>query len=86
MNEISQELLHELLRRLHQRADKSDEATRDLRAENIALRRLVTVHQSEIDRFYEVFHRIEDRLDRIEARLDLREFNEAAQKHYDPDR
>jgi hypothetical protein len=46
----------------------------------------VTAHQSEIDRFYEVFHRIEDGLDRIEARLDLREFNEVAQRPYESDR
>jgi hypothetical protein len=85
MSEISQELLHELLRRPHQRADKADATTRDLRAENISLRRAVTGHQRDIDHFFEVIHRIEDRLDRIEARLDLREFNEIAQKPYDAD-
>jgi putative RNA 2'-phosphotransferase len=33
MTEVSQELLHEVLRRLHQRNDKSDLAIRDLRSE-----------------------------------------------------
>jgi hypothetical protein len=77
-------LLHELLRRLHIRADKTDTGSRDLRSEISSLRRTSAAHQSDIDRFYELFHRIEDRLDRIEARLDLRDFNEAAQTVYDP--
>ena len=84
MTDISQELLHELLRRLHQRADKAETANRDLRAEISSLRRAVAAHQSDIDRFYELFHRIEDRLDRFETRLDLREFSEVAQTPFDP--
>ena len=84
MNNVSQELLQELLRHLRQRIDKSDMASRDARAENTSLRRIVTAHQQDIGDLYEVFHRIEDRLDRIEARLELRDFQEMAQSPYDP--
>ena len=79
MTNVSQELLHELLRHLRQRIDKSDMTSRDVRAENTSLRRIVTAHQQDIGDLYEVLHRIEDRLDRIEARLELRDFQEAAQ-------
>ena len=79
MTNVSQELLHELLRHLRQRIDNSDMTSRDVRAENTSLRRIVTAHQQDIGDLYEVLHRIEDRLDRIEARLELRDFQEAAQ-------
>ena len=76
MTNVSQELLHELLRHLRQRIDKSDMTSRDVRAENTSLRRIVTAHQQDIGDLYEVLHR-------IEARLELRDFQEAAQSAFD---
>jgi hypothetical protein len=84
MSNISQDLLQELLRQLRQRIDKSDMASRDVRTENTSLRRVVTAHQHDIGDLYEVFHRIEERLERIEARLELRDFQEMAQTPFDP--
>lgn len=84
MTDVSQELLHEVLRRLHQRNDKSDLAIRDLRSECQSLRRMVTTHQSDLNNLYELVHRIEDRLDQIEKRLELRDFQEMAQSPFDP--
>ena len=84
MSNVSQELLHELLRQLHQRIDKAETANRDLRTENTSLRRIATIHQHDIGDLYEALHRIEDRLERIESRLELRDFQEMAQSPYNP--
>jgi hypothetical protein len=84
MSNVSQELLHELLRQLHQRIDKAETANRELRTENTSLRRIATVHQHDIGDLYEAVHRIEDRLDQIEKRLELRDFQEMAQSPFDP--
>lgn len=84
MSNVSQELLQELLQQLRQRIDKSEIASRDARMENSSLRRIVTAHQHDIGDLYEIFHRIEERLERIEARLELRDFQELAQSAYDP--
>ena len=84
MSSVSQELLQELLRHLRQRIDKSDMTSRDVRVETASLRRIVTAHQQDIGDLYEAIHRIEDRIDRIEARLELRDFQERAQSPYDP--
>jgi chromosome segregation ATPase len=84
MSNVSHELLQELLRQLHQRIDKLDAANRDLRAENTSLRRLAAAQQNDIADLYEVAHRIEDRLDLIEKRLELRDFQEMAQSPYNP--
>ena len=84
MSDVSHEFLHELLRRLHQRIDKAETANRELRSENTSLRRTTTVHQNDIANIYEVLHRIDDRLDQIERRLELRDFQERAQSPYDP--
>lgn len=83
MTDVSQELLHEVLRRLHQRNDKTDLAVKDLRSECSSLRRIMTSHQGDLDTLYELIHRIEDRLDKIEKRLELRDFQEMAQSPFD---
>jgi chromosome segregation ATPase len=83
MSNVSHELLQELLRQLRQRVDKAETASRDARMENASLRRVVAAHQHDIGDLYEVFHRIEERLERIEARLELRDFQERAQSPYD---
>lgn len=77
MAEIAQDLLHELLRRFHQRADKADTAIRDLRHETNSIRLLLHSHQSDINNLYTMLHQVDSRLDRIENRLELRELAEA---------
>ena len=83
MSEPREELLQELLRRLHRRDDKADVAINDLRTECTSLRRLVAAQQDDIANLYQLLHRAEERLDRIEKRLDLREFSETAQAVFD---
>ncbi|HZG29512.1 MAG TPA: hypothetical protein VE079_13745 [Ensifer sp.] len=85
MSEVRQELLQELLRRLHARSDETDRSIRDLRTDNIALRRLVAAQQVDISSLHELIHNLEERLLRTERRLDLREFSEAAQDRYSVD-
>ncbi|MCD2171675.1 hypothetical protein [Rhizobium sp. C4] len=85
MSEVRQELLQELLRRLHARSDETDRSIRDLRTDNIALRRLVAAQQVDISNLHELIHNLEERLLRTERRLDLREFSEAAQDRYSVD-
>lgn len=85
MSEVRQELLQELLRRLHARSDETDRSIRDLRTDNIALRRLVAAQQVDISSLHELIHNLEERLLRTERRLDLREFSEAVQDRYSVD-
>jgi flagellar biosynthesis chaperone FliJ len=81
--EASQELLQELLRRLHQRIDKSDQKARDLRNELNAMRLTLQAHHSDLNNLYTLHHQHDERLDRIENRLELREFQEA-QARFEP--
>lgn len=83
MAEIAQELLHELLRRFHQRTDKADTAIHDLRNETNSIRMLLLAHQGDISNLYTLLHRIDERLERIEKRLELRELEEA-QARFEP--
>jgi hypothetical protein len=75
--EVTSELMFELLKRIH--ADVADImlGQRELRAEMNAMRgALVSVHQ-DIHNIHTTLARHETRLDRIENRLELREFQEA---------
>ncbi|SFB38748.1 hypothetical protein SAMN03159496_03331 [Rhizobium sp. NFR07] len=83
MTDISHEFLTELLRRLHQRADKSDAAIRNLRDEINAMRLNMQAQQSDISNLYNVVHQLDARMERIENRLELREFQEA-QARFEP--
>ncbi|RWX75476.1 hypothetical protein EPK99_17385 [Neorhizobium lilium] len=83
MAEVSQDLLHELLRRLHNRADKSDAAIRDLRNEMNSMRLVIHAHQSDVNNLYTMLHQLDARLERIENRLELRELSEA-QARFEP--
>jgi ubiquitin C-terminal hydrolase len=83
LTDISHEFLTELLRRLHQRADKSDAAIRNLRDEINAMRLNMQAQQSDISNLYNVAHQLDARMERIENRLELREFQEA-QARFEP--
>jgi chromosome segregation ATPase len=83
MSEVGQELLHELLRRFHQRADKAERAIRDSRSETNSIRLVVHAHQGDINNIYSLVHQLDDRIERIEQRLELRELAEA-QTRFEP--
>ncbi|MBB5277074.1 hypothetical protein HNR26_003152 [Rhizobium rosettiformans] len=83
MAEVTSELMFELLKRVH--ADIADIklGQRELRSEMNAIRgTLVFVHQ-DIHNIHTTLARHEARLDRIENRLELREFQEA-QLRFEP--
>lgn len=83
MVEVSAELLQELLRRLHVRADKSERMDRELRSELNSMRLRLQAHQSDLNNLYAMNSQLDERMERIEARLDLREFSEA-QARFEP--
>jgi len=80
MTEVSQELLHELLRRMHQRFDKIDHALSELRNDNLTIRGQIHNMQGDVNNLRSSVAHIEDRLDRIDNRLELRELAEAQAK------
>ncbi|CAN7510204.1 hypothetical protein LJR231_003640 [Phyllobacterium sp. LjRoot231] len=83
MSEAAQDFIHELLRRFHQRVDKADTGIRDLRNETSSLRLLIQAGQSDITNIYTMMHQLDERLERIENRLELRELAEA-QARFEP--
>lgn len=83
MSEVSQDLLNELLRRMHQRFDKIDHAISELRNDNVAIRNQLHTVQGDVNSVRASMAHIETRLDRIETRLDLRELSEA-QARFEP--
>lgn len=80
MTDTTNELLHELLRRMHARFDKLDTSVAELKGEMIGFRGSLLAVQSDIHNIYGTLYRQDDRLDRIEKRLELRELAEAQAK------
>ena len=80
MADASQDLLNELLRRIHQRFDKIDHAIGELRADNLLIRNQLHSLQGDVNSLRGTLGHMETRMDRIETRLDLREFSEAQAK------
>ncbi|NBB47649.1 hypothetical protein GVN24_05140 [Rhizobium sp. CRIBSB] len=77
MAEVTSELMFELLKRVHAEIADIKLGQRELKADVNALRgTLVSVHQ-DIHNIHTTLARQETRLDRIENRLELREFQEA---------
>ena len=77
MAEVTSELMFELLKRVH--ADIADVklGQRELRSEMNAIRGTLVSVQQDIHNIHTTLARHETRLDRIENRLELREFQEA---------
>jgi uncharacterized protein Yka (UPF0111/DUF47 family) len=83
MPEITNELMYELLKKVHQRFDKVDHAISELRADNMTLRGQMHVLQGDMNNMRVTIGHIENRLDHIEKRLELRELAEA-QARFEP--
>lgn len=80
MAEITTELMFELLKKLHQRFDKVDFAIGELRADNQTIRAQLHALQGDVNNLRATVGHFESRLDRIDNRLELREFQEAQAK------
>jgi chromosome segregation ATPase len=83
MADISNELIYEVLKNIQFRLDKIEAGIDELRQGHNAMRGHIISIQTDISNIYAVLARHEERLDRIERRLELRELAEA-QKAFDP--
>jgi hypothetical protein len=83
MAEPNVELMHELLKKLHERMDRLGHGQGEIRHEIVAMRLQGMAVQTDINNIYGVTARMDQRLDRIEKRLELRELAEP-QRPYDP--
>ena len=82
MADISNELIYEGLKNIQFRLDKIEAGIDELRQGHNAMRGHIISIQTDISNIYAVLSRHEDRLDRIERRLELRDLAEA-QKAFD---
>jgi hypothetical protein len=83
MAEITQELMYELLKRVHADVSGLKSGQNDIKPELNAIRgTMISIHQ-DVHNIYNILDRHEQRLDRIENRLELRELAEA-QARFEP--
>ena len=82
MTDASREFISELLRRLHQRLDRSDLSIRELRTDNASMRNQLLAFQGDLNNMRATMARLEDRLEQVEKRLELRDFREMGQASY----
>ncbi|WEZ83355.1 hypothetical protein P6U16_00135 [Rhizobium sp. 32-5/1] len=83
MADITNELMYELLKRVHGDVAALKEGQREIRLELNAMRGTMVSMQQDIHNIYGILSRHETRLDRIENRLELRELAEA-QSRFEP--
>lgn len=83
MADATQELIYEPLKKTHQRIDKIDISLGEVRSEMQSIRGTMISMQQDIHNIYGVLTRHDQRLDRIENRLELRELAEA-QARFEP--
>jgi chromosome segregation ATPase len=83
MSQVSQELMFELLKKIQADTHSLKQGQSEIHAEINALRGTMISVQKDIHNIYNVLSRHEDRLDRIENRLELRELAEA-QARFEP--
>ncbi len=84
MPDVTNELMYEVLRSLQQDIRTVKDGQNEIRNEIVSMRlNLVSIHQ-DLNNIYGILGRHEERLDRIERRLELRELAET-QKPYRPE-
>lgn len=84
MADVDNELLYELLKKIHQRMDRLENTLGEVKHEIVAIRLQGLGAQTDINNIYAVNGRIDERLERIESRLELRELAEKPQAPYEP--
>lgn len=85
MAEINGEPIYEMLKRIQADVSTLKEGQREIKAEIGAMRGTVISTQQDIHNIYGILARHDDRLDRIERRLELREFAERGQAPFEPE-
>ena len=84
MAEVTNELMYELMKKIHQRMDRLENTLGEVKHEIVAMRLQALGTQTDINNIYSVTGRIDERLERIEQRHELRELAEQ-QKPYKPE-
>ena len=83
MPEVTNELMYELLKKIHSRMDRLESSLGEVKHEIVAIRLQALGTQTDISNIYAMTGRIDQRLDRIEQRLELRELAEN-QRPFEP--
>jgi hypothetical protein len=83
--EMNGELIYEMLKRIQSDVSTLKEGQREIKAEIGAMRGTMISMQQDIHNIYGILARHDDRLDRIERRLELREFAERGQNPFQPE-
>ena len=84
MAEVTNELMYELLKSMHQRMDRLETGIGEVKQELVSIRLSVMGVQNDIHNTYGMLGRQDERLDRIEKRLQLHELAEP-QRPYRPE-
>jgi archaellum component FlaC len=84
MAEVTNELMYELLKTIHQRMDRLENGLGEVKQELVSIRLSMMGMQTDIHNIYGILGRHDERLDRIEKRLELRGLAEA-QTPYRPE-
>ena len=83
MAEVTNELMYELLKKMHHDISHMKMSITELKSEVQSIRGTMVSMQQDIHNIYGILVRHETRLDRIENRLELRELAEA-QSRFEP--
>lgn len=84
MAETSNELMYELMKRMHHDMSELRMDVSEMKKELNVIRGHMIGIQTDIHNIYGILARHDDRLERIEHRLDLRELAERPQAPYEP--
>ena len=76
MAHVTNELIYEVLKSVQSRMGNLESGLREVKQELISIRGHITLMQTDIRNIYDKLDRHEDRLERIERRLELRELAE----------
>ena len=83
MAEVTNELMYKFLKKIHSRMDRLENGLGEVKQEIVAVRLQALSTQTDVSNIYAITGRIDQRLERIEQRLELRELAEN-QRPYEP--
>jgi hypothetical protein len=84
MAEISNELMFEVLKGIQGDVRMLKDGVREIKQELVSVRGHILSIQHDVHNIYGILGRHDERLDRIETRLELRELAEKPQTPYEP--
>lgn len=84
MADASNELLHEVLKQIQKEVRLLKDGQGEIKQELVSIRGYLISINQDISNIYGTLSRHDERLDRIERRLELREMAEGPERPYDP--